>query len=116
VQREANKIPGGLAGTFADMAASEEAIRGVLTLNPAALARAGGIRAAKSAIKYIYDPNRAIERMFARRAAPQVPPAPLAAPVAQAGGIGAGAGIASGGFPQPKRDPDQPLQRSIGQF
>jgi hypothetical protein len=22
----------------------------------------------------------------------------------------------SGGFPQPKRDPDQPLQRSIGQF
>jgi hypothetical protein len=116
VQREANKIPGGLAGTFADMAASEEAIRGVLTLNPAALARAGGIRAAKSAIKYIYDPNRAIERMFARRAAPQVSPAPLAAPVAQAGSIGGGAGIASGGFPQPKRDPDQPLQRSIGQF
>ncbi len=113
VQREANKIPGGLAGTFADMAASEEAIRGVLTLNPAALARAGGIRAAKSAVKYIYDPNRAIERMFERRAAPPSPPAALAAPAAQAGGVGMGAGMASGGLPQPKRDPDQPLRQPV---
>jgi hypothetical protein len=113
VQREANKIPGGLAGTFADMAASEEAIRGVLTLNPAALARAGGIRAAKAAVKYVNDPNRAIERMFVRRATPQVPPAPLAAPAARAGAIGAGAGMASGGLPQPKRDPDQPPRQPV---
>jgi len=116
VQREANKIPGGLAGTFADMAASEEAIRGVLTLNPAALARAGGIRAAKSAIKYIYDPNRAIERMFQRRATPQMPPTALAAPVARGAQAGMSYRLAqpqSGGFPQPKRDPDQPLRQPV---
>jgi hypothetical protein len=119
VQREANKIPGGLAGTFSDMAASEEAIRGVLTLNPAALARAGGIRAAKSAIKYIHDPNRAIERLFARRAAPPKPPSgdTLQTPGLLQAGMSYGLPpTQSGGFPQPKRDPDQPLQRSIGQF
>ena len=116
VQREANKIPGGLAGTFADMVASEEAIRGVLTLNPAALARAGGIRAAKSAIKYIYDPNRAIERMFQRRATPQMPPTALAAPVARGAQAGMSYRLAqpqSGGLPQPKRDPDQPLRQPV---
>jgi hypothetical protein len=95
------------------MAASEEAIRGVLTLNPAALARAGGIRAAKAAVKYVNDPNRAIERMFVRRATPQMPPASLAAPAARAGAISAGAGMASGGLPQPKRDPDQPPRQPV---
>jgi hypothetical protein len=77
VQREANKIPGGLAGTFADLAASEEAIRGVLTLNPALLLRAGGVKAAKQAVKYINDPNRAIERLFTRRASSLAPPSAL---------------------------------------
>jgi hypothetical protein len=69
VQREANKIPGGMVGMFADLGATEEAIRGVLTLNPVTVARAGGIKVAKKALQYINDPNRAITRMFAHRAA-----------------------------------------------
>jgi hypothetical protein len=93
VHREANKVPGGLAGTFADIAASEEAIRGIFTLSPGALARAGGIRAARNAVKYINDPNRAIERLFERRMSSAAPPSALwggLGPVARAGAIGTG--------------------------
>ncbi len=116
VQREANKIPGGLAGTFADIAASEEAIRGIFTLNPAALARAGGIKAAQRAVKYVNDPNRAIERLFQRRATPPGPPGDLAAPVFGAAAPAMGYRLSqpqSGGLPQPKRDPDQPLRQTV---
>lgn len=74
VQREANKIPGGLMGHLADLGSAEEFIRGVMTLNPSAMARAGGIKAAKLAMKYVNDPNRAIARLFARRTAPTVGP------------------------------------------
>jgi hypothetical protein len=124
VQRETNKLPGGLAGTFADIGASEEAIRGIFTLNPAALARAGGIKAAQQAVKYINNPNRAIERLFARRAAPPPgPPSNLAAPAFRGAQLAMGMdmdmaqqrpGSLSGGLPQPKRDPDQPIRHSIG--
>ena len=67
VQREANKLPGGMGSVFSDLAASEEAIRGVLTLNTAALGRAATIKAAQEAMRYINNPNRAIQRLFARR-------------------------------------------------
>lgn len=73
VQREANKIPGGVAGTFSNIAASEEALRGVFTFNLAALGRAGAIKAAQVAVKHINGPNRAISRLFEKRAASMQP-------------------------------------------
>jgi hypothetical protein len=70
VAREANKIPGGIGGIFADIGATEEVMRGVLTLNPHAIATGAGLKAAKQAYRFINDPNRAIARIFARRAQP----------------------------------------------
>lgn len=90
VQREANKIPGGIGGIFADYAASEQAIHGVITLSPSALARAGGIKVAQKAMKYINNPNRAIERLFNQAATRGAPPSAFRR--------GAGA-AASYGFP-----------------
>lgn len=84
VQREANKVSGGIGGIFSDIAASEEAIRGVITANPGALMRAGGIKAAQQAMKYIHSPNRAIDRLF-QRASRRGPPA---SPARQAVGSG----------------------------
>jgi hypothetical protein len=109
VQREANKLPGGLMGAFADAAASEEAIRGIFTMNPAAVARAGGIRAARQAVKYVNDPNRAIERLFERRMTPPGPPTGLAGPAFRALQPAMGDRLA-----QPQRDPDRPLRSSVG--
>ena len=73
-QREVNKIPGGLGQLFSDIAASEEALRGVITLNPQALLRAGGIKAAQMLMRHINSPNRAITRMFEMRARPPMSP------------------------------------------
>lgn len=73
-QREANKMPGGIGQLFSDIAASEEAIRGVLTINPQALLRAGGIKAAQMAMRYVNSPNRAITRMFEMRSRPPMSP------------------------------------------
>jgi hypothetical protein len=89
VQREANKVPGGIGGVFLDALATEEAMRGIF--NPAALVRAGGAKAAKAALKYINDPNRAIERLFTRRASSMGAPPP--GPVRQ--GIGSAVSGAS---------------------
>lgn len=77
VQREANKLPGGIGGIFADMAATEQAIHGVLTLDPSMLVRAVGLKAAKGALKYINSPNRAIAKLFSRAATRGAPPSPL---------------------------------------
>ncbi len=104
-QREANKVPGGLAGTFADITASEEAIRGVLTLNPKALLTAAGIRGAKSAIKYINDPNKAIERLFQRRLQGPPPPMGRSLDPALMGGVRAGAIGMGSGYPSPDIGP-----------
>ncbi len=107
VQREASKLPGGISGTLADIAAAESFIHGVITLSPAMIARAGGIRAARNAVKYLNDPNRAIERMFARRMnpptpAPYLPPSVLV-PGVRAGALGAGDDLSQ-----------RPLRTSIG--
>jgi hypothetical protein len=102
VQREANKVPGGLAGMFGDLAASEEAIRGIITLNPGALARAGGIKAAKALQKHIYNPNRAIQTLFNKAANRGAPPSPSALLMSRGvrgalPPIGMGAGGVAGG-------------------
>jgi hypothetical protein len=114
VQREANKIPGGISGTLADIAAAESFIHGVITLSPGMIARAGGIRAARNAVKYLNDPNRAIERMFARRVASQTPSPPFGQsldpfldPAARAGAIVTGDEAGAGGV-------GRPLRSSIG--
>lgn len=70
VRREANKIPGGIGGIFANLGAGEEAIRGVLTLNPKALLTAAGIKASQAYFKYLNAPNRAISRLFEMTAQP----------------------------------------------
>jgi hypothetical protein len=67
VQRNANKIPGGIGEVFANLGATEELLRGVVTVNPEAIARAGGIKAAQLALQYIHNPNRAIMRIFQHR-------------------------------------------------
>jgi hypothetical protein len=74
VHRDANKR--GLTDVFWDIPASEEALRGILTLNPAALARAGTIKMAQAGMRYINSPNRAISRLFERRMA-SAPSGPL---------------------------------------
>lgn len=88
LQKQANKLPGGLAGSLADLASAEQFLHGIITINPGALARAGTIKAAKAILGRVNDPNRAIGRMFARRMAPQqIPFRPGAAAL---GAYGAG--------------------------
>lgn len=70
VQKNANKIPGGIASELADMASAELFLHGILTMNPGAIGRAATTRAAKAAVRYLNDPNRAVTRMFNRRANP----------------------------------------------
>jgi hypothetical protein len=73
-QREANKHPGGLAGAFADIAASEQALHGIFALDPSRIGTAGLIKGAQAAHRYINSPNRAISRMFERRERSLNPP------------------------------------------
>lgn len=70
VQREANKLPGGIGGTLMDFASGEELLRGVIHLNPTAVATGVGLKAAKAWMKHINDPSAAITRIFSSRAAP----------------------------------------------
>lgn len=77
VQREANRKYPGLLGEFADTAASAEMLRGVLLLHPESVLRAGTIKAAQKWVRHINSPNRAIERMFARRIATETPPSTM---------------------------------------
>jgi hypothetical protein len=79
VRREAAKYPGGMGSYFADLASSEEAMRGILSIaagepgGMAAIGRAASIRAAKMALKFVNDPNRAVMKIFRGRAASRSP-------------------------------------------
>lgn len=64
--REAIKT-GTLPHNLADIWSGEEIIRGILTLNPTAVARGGAIQAVKGIIGYINSPNRAVSSLFNRR-------------------------------------------------
>lgn len=74
-RKELSQRPG-LMSEFADLMASDSFIRGVFTLNPATIAKAGFLKAAKEVVKYGNDPNRAIERLFQRRLSSQTQPSP----------------------------------------
>lgn len=83
--REVNNLPGGVTSHIANLLSNDALIRGFLTLDPDALIRGGGWRAAKMVSNYINSPNRAVARMFQRRAGenPQV----LSGPQQVLGGI-----------------------------
>jgi hypothetical protein len=122
VERLANR-PSGTLGKIGNFLSSREFAHSLLTLNPAGMARAMGTKGAVELHKLLNDPNRMIEQMFKQRMRPPRPrgAAPAMLNPASRGLQGAMSyGVAqppqSGGFPQPKRDPDQPLQRSVGQF
>lgn len=61
------RIPEGLVGRLGDFFAVEELARFVLTGDPHALVRGITSRAARSIIKKLNDPNRAVQRMFQDR-------------------------------------------------
>jgi hypothetical protein len=66
-QREANKIPGGIGGVFADLWATEAGMKAVMTLNPHALGTALAAKGAKALLTRLRSPNRAVARLFAQR-------------------------------------------------
>lgn len=72
VQREAGKQSGGLLSGGMNLLAGEEFLRGVFTMNPEAVGTAAALKAAQMGWRYINNPNRAIGRMFERRAVDQV--------------------------------------------
>jgi len=92
--REANKIGGGgLTGMIMNMAAGEEILRGVLHLNPGAVATGVGLKAMRAWHKRANDPNAAITRLFSGRAGPQGRRAALGPPIEAAT---TGAGVIAG--------------------
>ncbi len=67
-QREAKKIEGGIGGIFADLFATAHGIKGVVTLDPHALATGLASKGAQWMMKHLRDPNRAIQKLFIERA------------------------------------------------
>jgi len=117
VERLANR-PSGTLGRIGNFLSSREFAHSLLTLNPAGMARAMGTKGAVELHKLLNDPNRMIEQMFKQRMAPPRAAGPAMLNPASRGLQGAMTyGLAqppqSGGFPQPKRDPDQPLRQPV---
>ncbi len=105
VERIARKPNSGLA-QLGDLISSSEFIHGLITLNPAALSRAVGMRGANELHRLFNDPNRIIERMFKDRIASRTPRPPPRSPLLSLGtrSLGMSYGLSqppSGGFPQP---------------
>ncbi len=67
-QREAKKIEGGIGGIFADLFATAHGIKGIVTLDPHALASGLAAKSAQWMMKHLRDPNRAIQKLFIERA------------------------------------------------
>ena len=103
--RELAKKPG-LLNRMADVATTHQVLMGVATLNPTLLASAGATQISKAAVKYLNDPNRAIERLFQRRAFPPPPRGrsldPYMTAGVRAGAFDMGNNMAApgGGFPR----------------
>jgi hypothetical protein len=57
-------LGGGLMGNIGDVVSADEVIRGILTLNPAAVARGTLLKGFTSFVKRLRDPNRAVEKLF----------------------------------------------------
>jgi len=49
---------------FTDIVSGADAIKGILTMNPAEIARAGFMKGIKEYFKYLNDPNTAIKKLF----------------------------------------------------
>ena len=57
-------LGGGLMGNIGDLVSADEVIRGIITLNPAAIARGTGMKLFTSFVKKMRDPNRSVEKLF----------------------------------------------------
>jgi hypothetical protein len=57
-------LGGGLMGNIGDLVSADEVIRGVLTLNPASVARGVALKSVISVAKKLRDPNRAVQKLF----------------------------------------------------
>ena len=55
---------GGILGRIADVGSAEEVIRGLLTLNPVAVARGGALKGWAEFMKWRRNPNRAVTKLF----------------------------------------------------
>jgi polyhydroxyalkanoate synthesis regulator phasin len=58
------ELGGGLMGRLSDVVSAEEVIRGVMHLEPTAIATGAGLRAWRGFVRYLRDPNRAVRRIF----------------------------------------------------
>ncbi len=76
-EREANKVPGGIGGIFADLFATEQGLKAAFTLDPHALTAALATRGARQLLKKMNDPNRAVRLMFQERRRSFAPPSPF---------------------------------------
>lgn len=54
----------GLMGRVGDVISAEEVIRGILRLEPTAMATGAGIRAFTGFVRHLHSPNRAVKRIF----------------------------------------------------
>ncbi len=120
-ERIANR-PEGTINKWGSVAANAHFLHGLFTKSPEVMALGLGVKGAVALNKFLNSPNRMIDRMFADRMRGPSRAANVAGPLTQ--------GVAqpamsyrlsqpppqSGGFPQPKRDPDEPLRRSVGSF
>lgn len=113
VQREANKLPGGLGGLLADSLGGEEILRGIVTFNPRAVVTGVGLKAAQRLRQYVNSPNRAIEKLFALRALPPSGPIPSGIGAAMERGLPA-AGVETGGAGAAAGD--RKLRPSVGAY
>jgi hypothetical protein len=65
---------GGILGRIADVGSAEEVIRGLVTLNPAAVVRGAALKGWSEYVKYLRSPNRAVTRLFKTAEQQQTPP------------------------------------------
>lgn len=77
---------GGVIGNFYDIVSAEELVRGVITLNPHAVATGAGIKSVGLITRYLRDPNRAVKRLF-EAADKKQQAAPEEMPPIQLGGV-----------------------------
>ncbi|HEX4861530.1 MAG TPA: hypothetical protein VFV07_09860 [Rhizomicrobium sp.] len=97
---------GGILGRISDVASAEEVLRGVITMNPAAIARGVALKGWQSYVQRLRDPNRAVQKLFEaaeKRGGADVPSAGAPPEVSLGGGpqlprpTDAGGGIPASG-------------------
>ena len=76
-QRELQRKYPDLMASLGDLASSSMFLHGIATLNPHAVGAAATTKLSQVLLRHLNDPNRAIKRLFAQRAASKAPPGPL---------------------------------------